>query len=42
MLYQSSYSELYIPDVLWPDFNEDRYEEALLEFASRKRRFGKV
>jgi undecaprenyl diphosphate synthase len=42
MLYQSSYSELYIPEVLWPDFNEDRYEEALLDFASRKRRFGKV
>lgn len=42
MLYQSSYSELYIPDVLWPDFNEDRYEEALRDYASRKRRFGKV
>lgn len=42
MLYQSSYSELYIPDVLWPDFNEDRYEEALMDYATRKRRFGKV
>lgn len=42
MLYQSSYSELYIPDVLWPDFNEERYEEALMDYASRKRRFGKV
>ena len=42
MLYQSSYSELYIPETLWPDFDEKEYEKALIEYSSRKRRFGKV
>ena len=42
MLYQSSYSELYIPDTLWPDFDEAEYEKALLEFSKRKRRYGKI
>jgi undecaprenyl diphosphate synthase len=42
MLYQSSYSELYIPDTLWPDFDEAEYEKALLEYSKRKRRYGKI
>ncbi len=42
MLYQSSYSELYMPDTLWPDFDNKQYETALLEYASRKRRHGKL
>ncbi len=42
MLYQSSYSELYIPDTLWPDFDDAEYEKALLEFSKRKRRYGKI
>ncbi|MCK5128786.1 MAG: isoprenyl transferase [Clostridiales bacterium] len=42
MLYQGSYAELYIPETLWPDFKEKEYEKALLEYASRKRRFGKI
>ena len=42
LLYQIAYSELYITDVLWPDF--DRYEllRAILDFQSRNRRFGGV
>ena len=42
MLYQGSYSELYIPDTLWPDFDEKEYEKALINYSSRKRRFGKI
>ena len=42
MLYQSSYSELYIPETLWPDFDRKEYEKALRIFNQRKRRFGKV
>ncbi len=42
LLWQLAYSEFYVTDVLWPDF--DRYEllRALLAFQKRKRRFGKV
>ena len=42
MLYQSSYSELYIPDTLWPDFDEAEYEKALIDYSKRKRRYGKI
>ena len=39
--WQSVYSELYFPKVLWPDFGEKEFEKALEEFEKRKRRFGK-
>lgn len=39
--WQSVYSELYFPKVLWPDFDEKEFEKALSEFEKRKRRFGK-
>ncbi len=42
MLYQTSYSELYFPEVLWPDFDEKEYEKALIDFSKRKRRYGKI
>lgn len=42
MLFQSAYSELYFTDVLWPDFNEEEFDKALLSFSKRKRRFGGV
>ncbi len=42
MLYQGAYSELYFTDVLWPDFNEEEFEKALISFEKRNRRFGKV
>lgn len=41
LLWQTSYSELYFPEVLWPDFNEEELEKAIDEFNNRKRRFGK-
>jgi undecaprenyl diphosphate synthase len=38
--WQSVYSELYFPQIFWPDFNEKEFEKALEEFEKRKRRFG--
>ncbi|MCX8023184.1 MAG: isoprenyl transferase [Syntrophorhabdaceae bacterium] len=40
LLWQIAYSEIYITPVLWPDFREEAYFEALREYAIRDRRFG--
>ncbi len=40
LLWQISYAELYVSDVLWPDFREDNLHQAIGAFASRNRRFG--
>ena len=40
MLYQASYAEYYFPEVLFPDFNEDEFDKALLVYNHRDRRFG--
>ena len=40
MLWQVSYSELHITDVLWPDFSRADLHAAIRDFASRRRRFG--
>lgn len=40
LLWQSAYSELYITDVYWPDFNGDELDKAVAEFSSRQRRWG--
>jgi undecaprenyl diphosphate synthase len=42
LLWQTSYTELYIIDTLWPDFGKKELFEAILDFQKRKRRFGKV
>lgn len=42
MLWQLSYSELIFTDILWPDFNKDRFKEAINVYLSRVRRFGKI
>ena len=39
-LWQSSYSELYFSEKLWPDFNTKDFDIALMDFSSRKRKFG--
>ena len=39
-LWQSSYSELYFSEKLWPDFIKKDFDEALMNFSSRKRKFG--
>ena len=42
LLWQAAYSELYFSKALWPDFDEVAFDEALREFCSRQRRFGKT
>ena len=42
LLWQSAYSELYITDVLWPDFDKDCLVAAIENYNRRDRRFGKV
>jgi undecaprenyl diphosphate synthase len=42
LLWQLAYSELYFTDTLWPDFDDAAFAEALVWFAGRQRRFGKV
>ncbi len=42
MLWQLAYTEFVFTDTLWPDFRKEQYLDALQEYASRDRRFGKV
>ena len=42
LLWQLAYTELYFTDVLWPAFDENEFDEALLWFANRQRRFGRT
>ncbi|MFO7534150.1 MAG: polyprenyl diphosphate synthase [Kiritimatiellia bacterium] len=42
LLWQLSYAELYFTPVLWPDFREEQFREALREYGRRLRRFGDV
>ncbi len=42
MLWECAYAELFFSRRLWPDFGEDDFAEALREFASRERRFGRI
>ena len=42
MLWQIAYSELYFTPVYWPDFTKDNFLEAIIDFQSRERRFGKT
>jgi undecaprenyl diphosphate synthase len=41
LIWQSAYAEFYSCETLWPDFGPDAFDAALLEFASRHRRFGR-
>lgn len=42
LLWQISYSELWVTEKFWPDFREDDLREAFRSFASRERRFGSL
>lgn len=42
MLWQIAYSELFFSDKLWPDFKEEDFYAALVDYQSRERRFGKI
>jgi len=42
MLWQLAYTELYVTDTLWPDFDREAFEHALAEYQHRDRRFGRT
>ena len=42
LLWQASYAEIYITETMWPDFNEESLVEAIRDYQSRERRFGKT
>jgi undecaprenyl diphosphate synthase len=42
LLWQISYSEIYVTPTLWPEFGETEFLKALSEYQKRDRRFGAV
>ncbi len=40
LLWQISYSEIYVTETLWPDFSKKDFEEAVLDYQTRQRRLG--
>jgi undecaprenyl diphosphate synthase len=42
LLWQIAYAELYFTDKLWPDFERRDFEEAIIDYQGRERRFGKI
>lgn len=42
LLWQIAYAELYFTETLWPDFNEEEFYKAILDYQQRERRFGKT
>ena len=42
LLWQAAYAELYFTEVLWPEFDEAKLNQALHWYATRERRFGQV
>ncbi len=42
LLWQMAYAELYFTNVLWPDFRQEHFYDAIIEYQNRERRFGKT
>ncbi|MEL6222495.1 MAG: isoprenyl transferase [Cyanobacteria bacterium J06627_8] len=42
LLWQTAYSELYVTNTLWPDFDRSAFHKALQSYQTRDRRFGRV
>lgn len=42
LLWQTSYTELYVTDILWPNFTAKDFYEAIWDYQNRQRRFGRV
>jgi undecaprenyl diphosphate synthase len=42
LLWQIAYSELYMSEILWPDFRREHLYEAIRSYQQRERRFGKI
>ena len=41
LLWQLAYTEIYVTDIFWPDFDKNALADAILNFNQRQRRFGK-
>ena len=41
LLWQIAYSEIYVTDIYWPEFNKEHLAKAIIEFGLRQRRYGK-
>jgi undecaprenyl diphosphate synthase len=42
LIWQSAYSEWYVTDSYWPDFDKEELRKALLDYNQRERRFGRL
>ncbi len=42
LIWQGAYAEFYVTPVYWPDFDREELKKALLDYASRERRFGRL
>lgn len=42
LLWQIAYAEFYFTETLWPDFNRAAFFEAIVDYQTRERRFGKT
>ncbi len=42
LLWQLAYAEFYFTEKLWPDFGKEEFHEAIVDYQSRERRFGKT
>ena len=42
LLWQIAYAELWVTDVLWPDFDARLFQQAIDDYTHRKRRFGNI
>lgn len=42
LLWQNSYAEFYFPNVYFPDFDEEQFDQALISYTERDRRFGNI
>lgn len=42
LLWQNSYAEFYFPKIYFPDFHEEDFDQAIVEYTKRDRRFGGI
>jgi undecaprenyl diphosphate synthase len=40
LLWQMAYTEIYVTDILWPDFNKNNLIDAIADYQKRERRYG--
>jgi undecaprenyl diphosphate synthase len=42
LLWEAAYAEFYFTDTFWPEFSKQKFYDAILDYQSRERRFGKI